>query len=276
MIFVYKKWDTFCKGLWQKGIISIPANNVDVSQTSFLVLKHDVETKVGKAYKLAKIEHKYGHKGSYYVQAYLINNPKNIKLLKKIQEMGHEVSYHYDVMDSNKGDLDKAVTEFENNRSKFEEIGFSILTVCQHGNPVIERIGYSSNRDFFRSNRVQNLYPNVSDIMVDFATKKNITYTYYSDAGRNFKMIYDPLTNDIFDSESKNIPYNSLSEILPLMDREKGNIISTHPHRWTSLRTVYLLQLGLFNLVKSCVKIAMRVPFAKKIIEKHYDLAKKF
>ena len=48
----------------------------------FIVLKHDVETSVSNAYKLAAIEHKYGICGSYYVQAYLMLDSKNINLLK--------------------------------------------------------------------------------------------------------------------------------------------------------------------------------------------------
>ena len=40
-----------------------------------------------------------------------------------MQEMGHEISYHYDVMDSCKGDLEAAIAEFEKNRKRFEEKG---------------------------------------------------------------------------------------------------------------------------------------------------------
>jgi len=58
--------------------------------------------------------------------------------------MGHEISYHYDVLDSSHGDMEKAIDEFENNKQRFEELGFALKTVCQHGNPVVERVGYTS------------------------------------------------------------------------------------------------------------------------------------
>lgn len=61
MIFVYKKWDDFCRALEQKGIRSIPAKEVNEEMSRYLVLKHDVETDVGRALTMAKIEHKYGH-----------------------------------------------------------------------------------------------------------------------------------------------------------------------------------------------------------------------
>ena len=56
MIFVYKYWDQFCRELKEKGIVSIPAKEVKGSMTSFLVLKHDIENTVPKAYMLAEIE----------------------------------------------------------------------------------------------------------------------------------------------------------------------------------------------------------------------------
>ena len=276
MTFVYKKWEQVCRFFKEKGVYSIPAQEVQGNADQYLVLKHDVETNVKRAYNIAKIEHKYGHRGSYYVQAYLLKNQKNLILLKKIQEMGHEISYHYDVMDSNKGDMEKALIEFEENRKSFEENGFLIKTVCQHGNPVIERKGYTSNRDFFRSERVQELYPNLSDIMVDYAQKKGLQYTYYSDAGRKFKLIFDPFNNDLVNSDDKNIVYENLESLLASINVEGGNIISIHPHRWTKLYITYLFHATFFYSAKFIAKILIKISFIKRILEKHYNLAKKF
>jgi len=49
-----------------------------------LVLKHDIENNVAKAFKLAEIEHKYGHRGTYYAHAYLPDQPGNIDFLKQM------------------------------------------------------------------------------------------------------------------------------------------------------------------------------------------------
>lgn len=115
MIFVYRTWDKFCKKLLEKNIVSVKASDVIKGSISYpyTVLKHDVETKVKKAYKIAKIENKFGHKGSFYVQAYLLKKQKNMVLLNKIQKMGHEVSYHYDVLDNNRGDIERAKDELK-------------------------------------------------------------------------------------------------------------------------------------------------------------------
>lgn len=274
MIFIYKHWEEFCKQLADKGIKSIPTKEIVSTITNYVVLKHDVETNVQKAFHLASIEHKYGHRGSYYVQAYLIRSEENVHLLQEMQQMGHEISYHYDVMDSCRGDLDKAIIEFTNNKRLFENNGFTIYTVCQHGNPVIDRVGYTSNRDFFRSEKVHKLYPGVTDVMVNLKSDVPTDFTYYSDAGRVFKMIYDPLNNDIVNSDDMNIAYQNLNELIIAIDFNKGIIISTHPHRWCGTAAGYLVKTYIFRAFRAIAKMVMRVPLAKKIMSRYYYLAK--
>lgn len=272
MIFVYKYWDNFCRTLSEKRINSIPASRVK-SDKPFLVLKHDIECDVPKAFKMAVIENKYGHCGSYYAHAYLLDDSNNVELLRKMQTMGHEISYHYDVMDSNKGNIEQAIEEFKKNLSRFESLGFHIETVCQHGNPVVERIGYTSNRDFFRSESVRQLFPDIADIMVNYKEQYNTDYQYYSDAGRKFRFIYDPINNDIINSDDKNITYESLDGLLLALPSKA--IISTHPHRWASSKVLYLLKEKSFFVIKAIAKAMMKVPVFKKIMSRYYYLAKK-
>ena len=276
MIFVYKAWEKFCKKLSESGIKSICVRNISGEASKFLVLKHDVETDVKRAFRLAQIENKYGHRGTYYVQAYLMDDDSNVDMLRKMQDMGHEISYHYDVMDSNKGNIDNAIDEFERNVGKFEKKGFSIVTLCQHGNPVVERVGYHSNRDFFRSEKVQKKYPDMCDVMVDLKIKSGKEYDYYSDAGRKFKFIFDPITNDIVNSDDKNVSYKDLDALFEAITGSPNNcIISTHPHRWTSSKAVYVFKSAVFKIIKSVAKLMIKIPFMKKFMSRYYYLAKK-
>lgn len=275
MIFTYKKWSSFCQKLTNSGFRCVTADKIDTALQGYIVLKHDVETDVKKAYRLAQIESAFDICGTYYVQAYLLESEENIGLLKQMQQMGHEISYHYDVMDSCKGDIDKALEEFESNKQKFEENGFLLKTLCQHGNPIVERIGYTSNRDFFRSEMIQKRYPELSDVMVNFKEKHGTDYVYFSDAGRKFKMIFDPINNDIVKSDDKNIPYDSLDELFKKLDKDCNYIISTHPHRWMNSAFKYVLTTTLFNAVKFVAKLAAKVPFLKKFMSRYYYLAKK-
>ncbi len=276
-MFIYKQWDDFCRKLKSNGFISISASTALEKKENkpFLVLKHDVETNPSKALKLAQIESKYSHKGSYYVQAYLLNNRKNLEILKQIQKLGHEVSYHYDVMDSNKGDINKALKEFQKNIELFEGNGFSVQTVCQHGNPTIARSGYSSNRDFFRNTNIAQLYKHIAEIMVNFKGRVNNNYKYISDAGYGWKVIFDPENNDIVENEDKNIILHNLDSIINFIKSENCVIISTHPHRWYSNTVIAYTKYINFQFIKTVAKYMLKIPFISKFIDKFYFLAKK-
>jgi hypothetical protein len=276
-MFIYNQWESFCKKLDNAGINSITAASLmdKKSDEFFLVLKHDVETDPSKALKLAKIENRYNHKGSYYVQGYLLKNKKNISILKEIQKLGHEVSYHHDVMDSNKGDLNGAKKEFEDYIKLFKDNEFVIKTVCQHGNPIVERSGYNSNRDFFRDLGIKNYFKDITEIMVSFKEKTKTDYKYISDAGYGWKVIYDPENNDVIDSSSKDIALNDLEGVLKYIQSNENIILSTHPHRWNGSLFMAKAKSLLFGIIKRVAKMLFRIPLFKKVMSRYYYLAKK-
>lgn len=280
MIFIYGYWDAFCKRLHQEGIHSIPAKLLMSEKVilNYVIFKHDVETNVANALQMAKIEYKWGHCGSYYVQAYLLEDEKNVAMLKKMQDMGHEISYHYDVMDANGGDIPAAIVDFEEKCELFKRNGFNLFTLCQHGNPIVERKGYSSNRDFFRNEAVKTKFPFFADIMVDYKEKAigGTDYLYFSDAGRKFKLIYDPINNDFIPSDEKNVPFDNLDLLWTYVTEQDTNaIISTHPHRWVNSKIKYIVKTAVFKFIKAVAKLLVKIPFMKRFMSRYYYLAKK-
>lgn len=275
-MFYYKKWDKFCTDISNLNIATIRAKDVlkNQKQTQFIVLKHDVETNPAKALMLAQIEKKHGIIGSFYVQAYLLKNDSNIKILKEIKELGHEVSYHYDVLDANNGDFIKANLDFKINLEKFNACGFKIETVCQHGNPVKKRIGYTSNRDFFRDKSIAQQYSSIADIVVNFKEKSGKNYLYISDVGYSWNIILNPENNDLI-KDTSDIPIKNFSNILELLKKGESIILSTHPHRWEKSKTCIYFKIGLYNIVRYFVSLISKVPLFKDILDRFYYLAKK-
>ena len=100
------------------------------------------------------------------------------------------------------------------------------------------------------------------------------TICIFSDAGRRFKQIYDPLNNDVVPSKDKDIAYNHVRDILPVVERS-ATIISTHPHRWYRSTVAYFVNLYIFHIIKATAKAAMKVPFLKRLMSRYYYLAKK-
>ena len=235
----------------------------------FVCLKRDVECKVKKAYKLCKAENKFGIKATYYVQHSLLKKEKNLKYLNKMKSLGADICYHHDVMDANGGDLQKAEKDFGEKFNDFKKLGFCISSVCQHGNPVIERVGYSSNRDFFRSELIKQKYPDVVDVVVD-SSKYFGQYTYISDVGYRWKEILSPEQDG-----SKTKPLKGIGEVIAITKQKKRVIISVHTHRLNANKFTEKVSLLKFFFIRHVARLLMRIPFLKKIMARFYYLARK-
>lgn len=277
-MFYYNNWEKFCKAIADSGIRTCTAEEslAMPREVRYIVLKHDVETFVPNAHKLASIEHKYGIKGSYYVQAYLMADSENIRLLKEMQAWGHEISYHYDVLDANAGDYVAALKDFEKYSKVFADNGFDYGTICQHGNPVKKRVGYTSNRDFFRNKDIHSRYSNLVDMVVDYSQHiGGIKYRYISDASYRWNIITEPETNDLH-PEVKNVKVGGFKNLLALvMDGEYCYVVSTHPHRWMSSAWKINMKIAMFRAVRESVMIARHIPGVEWLLNKFYFLAKK-
>lgn len=274
-MFFYSNWDKFCEEVKNSNVKIIRAKDIlsyGINE-QFIVFKHDVETNPQKALILAKIENKYGICGSYYVQAFLLDRSENVRILKQIKKLGHEVSYHYDVLDANFGDFEKANKDFKYNLDRFNKLGFKTETVCQHGNPVMNRVGYTSNRDFFRHKLISDQYKNIADIVVNFKEKTGVNYTYVSDAGYSWKLISDPENNDKGNT-TPDIQLNGFNGIMDLIDTNNSIILSTHPHRWKKSRLAIYWKILFFRSIRSIVKVIRKIPFMEEILSRFYYLAK--
>lgn len=275
-MFYYRNWQSFCSELLKNRVMLCTASQSLRLPNSvrFVVLKHDVEAAVNKAYRLAEIEHKLGICGSYYVQAYLLEKDNNVRMLQEMQAWGHEISYHYDVLDAHAGDYEAAEIDFKCNLKRFADCGFHFSTICQHGNPVKNRVGYTSNRDFFRHPAICSRYSDLTDMVVNYSKHIDCDYQYISDAGYGWNIITEPETNDLH-LTVKNVRLNGFTELKELIVRSDCSfVVSTHPHRWTTSAWTIKLKIMVFNIVRRMALIVRHIPCMKGVMNKFYFLAK--
>lgn len=272
-MFLYRDWEKFCRKIAHSRK-AIPANKLKVMSegSSWVVIKHDVETAVDKAVMMARIEASFGIEATYYIQGDLIQD--NLTALKEIAELGHEIAYHYDVLDSNLGCFDKAESEFMYYIELLKSNGFPIETVCPHGNPVMKRSGWSSNKDFFRSDMISEAYPDILDIVVQTKKISKKGYVYISDAGYSWKRVSNVDSNDYIVGDD--VPLGSLSDVYQEIDRHPRVIISTHPHRWHRFRIFGHLKYILFLILKKVVKPLTRFDLINSFLSRFYRLARRF
>jgi hypothetical protein len=78
----------------------IPFSERPQEDIPFLVLRHDVDLSLLPALKMSEIEHDMGIKSSYFVllssKHYNSLEGRNIRAIKQISALGHEIGLHYD------------------------------------------------------------------------------------------------------------------------------------------------------------------------------------
>lgn len=109
------------------------SNGVAENRERVIIIRHDIDKKPGNALKTATLEMALGIKGTYYFRA--VRKEAEVKYLKAIAEMGHEIGYHYEDFALCRGDYEKAICSFKENLSFFREY-YPVTTICMHGSPL--------------------------------------------------------------------------------------------------------------------------------------------
>lgn len=265
-------------GLREAGIQSrcIHSLHSDLPASGELYIKHDVEGRMGRAVRMARIEAQEGHQATYYFQGDLIRKTSAHQQLREISDLGHEVAYHYDVLDANEGDYARAIAEFAEYCRLFELRGNKVTTVCPHGNPTKLREGWNSNKDLFRSGQVRSNFPDLIDIVVDF-DKFFPHGIYISDAGRSLRIICEIAENDKSNltamNDGKRASWSSLSQ---LVHANVGTVLSVHPHRFYENAFAEKLERVSFLVLKSAYLKLRKFSTIERLASRFYKVARRF
>ena len=136
MDFTIKKYEELCLSLKSNGYNFYGIRDfltADVKEP-FVILRHDVDRSPRKAQIIADIEQSLGIKSTYNFRT---KNKKlfDIKRMKYIQSLNHEIAYHYEVLVQARGDISKALIFFKQYLEKFRYNSIKIDTATFHGSP---------------------------------------------------------------------------------------------------------------------------------------------
>ena len=270
MLFTHKYWNELCVFLVKhSSVVSVDQYLNIPSDKTRVVLKHDVEHDIALAVAIGEIESELGISSTFYFQ-FDVAISCSSKVIR-LQELGHDIGYHYDVLDANNGDYQIAMEQFSLHLEEFSKMGVTIKSVCPHGNPIKIRSGWSSNKDFFRSPKVRQQFPGITDIVVDRDIIFPTAFWYVSDAGYRFQLIGDVLNNDRVVAPDRSIV---MPDDLPL--GELTILISTHPHRWMKSGFQFAIKRGVFFISRIIARALNRVGFLKPIFNSLYHIARRF
>ena len=254
--FTTKTYGNLLKVLKDQGYYFLTFGEfIHASVEKAVTLRHDVDLKPNNSLEIAQLEKNVGVKASYYFR--IVPESWDENIIRKIAEMGHEVGYHYETMDTCRGDVKKAYEEFCRNLEQFRKIAL-IETICMHGSPLSKW----DNRDIWKKYDYKELGIKAEPFLdVDFDV-----VLYLTDTGRRWdgervsvrdkvgpQRLEDssgrtegsgqmkenrPLCSGIWNKEQpfQNLRFRSTFEIILATEKEllpDKIMINTHPQRWT-------------------------------------------
>lgn len=216
----------------------------------FIILRHDVDDEPEYALKMAQLENELNIKSTYYFRT--TENVFKHDIIRKISSLGHEVGYHYEVLDEARGNYVIAIEIFKQNLEEFEKI-CDVKTIAQHGSPLIGKLNatsisglYEIAKSMLRGNKVFTSWLN-ADIWKEYDFRDyGITgeayismdfndVFYFSDTGMSWnnryrmKDVISQTSSGINDIEIKNT-----TDILNIIKSYRANHIYllVHADQW--------------------------------------------
>lgn len=218
--FTFKEYNKFLDYLSDYDIYTVKSYIEFQPKKEFIILRHDVDRSIINAIKMADLEYKKNIKSSYYFR---FPYTFDVEIISKLENMGHEVGYHYETLSKCNGDHEKAIDLFQNELEVFNK-HFKIKTVSMHGSPLSKY----NNLDLWNEYNIKKyglLGDAVNDVLGD-------EIFYITDTGRNWNNSNN--IRDIGNYKSINIKQKS---IIHLVNYLRNNEISKiyfniHPERW--------------------------------------------
>lgn len=211
----------------------------------FVLMRHDVDGLAKSALKTARIEEELGIQATYYFRIHKKSFVPGI--IKEIEDMGHEVGYHYETLSTAKGDYEKAIKTFQNDVSKFQNI-CNLKTISMHGKPLSKY----DNRDLWNTYDFRE-YGILGEAYLSVGKELN----YFTDTGRGWNSKNN--LRDFIPGKTERIFADTTNNLIQLIESNdiSNFYISTHPDRWTSNALSWGL-FWLYDLAINSVKKVLR------------------
>ena len=221
--------------------------------TPRVYLRHDVDRMPARAVTMAEAEAARGIHSTYYFRCDArMRFPA--AAMRRIADLGHETSFHYESLSRTRGDRTKALALFEQELAACRAI-VPVTTVSPHGAPLAA----SSNMDFTAS-----IDPQVLGLLGDATDMDYSDMLYVTDTGGTFGSSYNLRDRPAGRCLTAPVPPARLAGWM-LEQGINRLTLSCHPERWPA-GTLGLAQAWVTdaagNAVKRVVHRLGRVPAA--------------
>ncbi len=218
--FTLDKYSELCSSLIKNyEVVRICDFLMAPSDDDIVLLRHDVDKYPDRALRMASLEAEHDIFSTYYFR--MVPEIFVPDIIKEIEEMGHEIGYHYEVMDKTDGSLSEAIEIFGQDLIQLREIA-DVKTACMHGS-VMKKW---KNLDIWDRCELSD-FDLIGEpyLSLDFSKM-----AYYTDTGRR----WDGCAID--DCVEGNIahPVKVTNGLIKIIDEQVFDkmMILTHPQRW--------------------------------------------
>lgn len=213
----------------------------------FIIFRHDVDRKPEKALKMARIEKEYKIPATYYFR--LIPNVFAPNIIRSIKKLGHEIGYHYEVLDKANGNFDEAIQIFKEELKEFQKI-CDVKTICMHGNPLSKW----TNKDLWGKYDFED-FGIIGEPYLSIDYNKVL---YLTDTGRAWNSSRYSVKDVVQTFNTEKI--KSTDDIISLIEKETFEqvCILAHPNRWNDDIGAWLTELmwqNIKNIGKTGIKL---------------------
>jgi hypothetical protein len=235
--FTYTKYKDLCEAIDESKYTPLMFSqyfSADTLPNKFVILRHDVDRKPEQALKMAELENTFGITSTYYFR--MKNGVFIPEIIRAIENMGHEIGYHYEVLDKAKGDFNKAIKIFEGELNEFRKI-CNVGTICPHGNPLSNWVNHDlwKKYDFECFGILGDPY-----LSIDYSNS-----FYFTDTGRSWNSKFR-VKDVVKESANKTIEkIKTTDDIIIMIKKENSHkiFILTHPNRWNDSFGAWLKEL---------------------------------
>jgi hypothetical protein len=221
--FTLEKYAELCKALKSNYKTMSVLNYLAADNDGHIaILRHDVDKYPDRSLSMAKVEHSMNIASTYYFR--MVPGIFDKKIIGEITSLGHEIGFHYEVLDKAEGNMSKALEIFAKELEEIRTI-VDIKTVCMHGSPLKKW----RNLDIWNQAKLEDFQLTGEPYLsIDYGIVQ-----YYTDTGRRWDG--DKVSIDDHVVQDKEHVVHSTDELISLLEKKihKQILIQTHPQRWT-------------------------------------------
>jgi hypothetical protein len=193
-------------------------------QECVVIVRHDIDRGLSSALNMAELEASFGIRSTYYVR--MTRQVYKPDVLAKVQALGHELGYHYEVLTRTRGDLGEAVLTLKKELDLLRQVG-TVETASMHGSPLSP----IDNRDLWQRCDMRE-YGLLGEAYL------SIDYSgvyYFTDTGRSWDRDRFNLRDRVA-SRPTAAKVHTTDDLCVWLDKRPDGplLLNVHPNRWSA------------------------------------------